>query len=145
MCDRFQSIADEQGLDAIVISPSFDKADPPAQAHPILGGIHGRLLVSPLGEIKDPKSFLLSPENAKNVTKSVQYIFNSRIANVAGTPAKPDAQRIPFLVMCGSLDERFENAQLFARSHDEASRKEFDKYSRGAMNFFLRMTQKKDA
>ena len=29
--------------------------------------------------------------------------------------------------------------------HDEASRKEFDKYSRGAMNFFLRMTQKKDA
>ena len=29
--------------------------------------------------------------------------------------------------------------------HDEASRKEFDKYPRGAMNFFLRMTQKKDA
>ena len=99
------------------------------------------------------------------MTKSVQYIFDSRIANVAGTPAKPDAQRIPFLVMCGSLDERFENAQLFARSlesanytvetewpptahggrHDEASRKEFDKYSRGAMNFFLRMTQIKDA
>ena len=63
------------------------------------------------------------------------------------------------------VSSKLDHAQLFARSrksanytvetewpptahggrHDEASRKEFDKYPRGAMNFFLRMTQKKDA
>ena len=222
MCDRLQSIAEEQSLKAIVISPSFDKSDAPAEAHPLLGGISflnhvlqdvhqnynlhprilltgysrggqfahryalynpdsveacapfcpgswttpdGRIIISPLGEIKDPKSFLTSPQNATNVTKSVQYIFDPRIANIVGTLAKPDAKRIPFLIMCGSLDERFESAQKFADNlkstgyhvetewpttahggrQDEASRSEFDKYPRSAIRFFLKITNKNRA
>ena len=117
----------------------------------------GRLLVSPIGEI-DPKSFLAESENADKITPSVSYIFDSRIANVATTPAKPDAKRIPFLVMCGTEDERYETAQTFAESLKSAGfhfktawpktahggrdkepyRTEFEKYPRNVIDFFLK-------
>ena len=62
--------------------------------------------------------------------------------------------------MCGTLDPRFDMAQEFARSlendgyrvetewprtahgrTDDASRTEFEKYSQGAVQFFLRATE----
>ena len=217
MIERFRSLADELGLEAIVISPSFDLTDPPEESFPVLGGIafldavvedarlayrlqpkilvtgysrggqfshryalwnpgkveacaplsagswttpDGRLLITPTGEIKAPESFLLSSSNAKEVSKTHQYLFDSRIAEVAGTPAKADANQIPFLVMCGSLDEQFENAQQFVESlrskdfqvestwprtphgsrNDEEFRTEFEKYPRGTIEFFMKVT-----
>lgn len=120
----------------------------------------GRLLVSPLGEI-DPKSFLASYENVEKVTPSVSYIFDARIVDIATTPAKPDAKRIPFLVMCGTEDERYETAQKFVESlenddyhvetawpqtahggrNEEPYRTEFEKYPRKAVEFFLRVIE----
>ncbi len=217
MVERLRHLADELGLKAIVISPSFNLEDPAEESFPILGGIafldavvedahltyrlrpkilvtgysrggqfshryalwnpekveacaplsagswttpDGRLLITPTGEIETPESFLLSSSNAKEVSKTHQYLFDPRIAEVAGTPAKADAHRIPFLVMCGSLDERFEIAQSFVESlgcenfqveslwprtphggrNDEEYRTEFEKYPRGAIEFFLKLT-----
>ena len=114
-----------------------------------------------LGEVKDPKSYLASPQNGEGLRASQKSLFDPRVAKVAGQPASSGAKAIPFLVMCGTLDERFEIAKEFAsslkrlgytvntawprtmhggRKKDEY-RAEFEKYSQVTVEFFLRVTE----
>ena len=123
----------------------------------------GKLLIEALGEIDKPRAFLSDPENASLVPTRLQSIVVPRVAQVAGILAKPQAKDIPFLVMCGTLDTRFDTAQRFAKtmkaagydiqtewprtphgSRDKAEfMAEFEKYAQGAVAFFLRVTEKK--
>lgn len=216
--------ADELGLDAIVVAPSFSNTDFLASRFPVLGEgaflkrvieelrgeyrlrtkillmgysrggqfTHrfalrnpdhveacapfasgtwttpdGRLLIQSVGEVRDPESFLTSETNATAVPERLRDLFEPRVARVAGLHAKSGAEDIPFLVMCGTLDPRFDIAQQFARSleaegymvqtewsrtphgcrDDEECRAEFqaefEKYSRSAVEFFLRVTEGK--
>jgi predicted esterase len=118
----------------------------------------GRLLTYSLGEIKNPKQFLTSQQADEGIPQSLK---DPRVAEFAGDKAAPGAERIPFLVMCGSLDKRFRIAKGFAKSirqvgykvetewprtphvgrDKEKYRTEFDKYPRGAVEFFLRVTE----
>ena len=213
----------EQGLDAIVVSPSFPLEASGANRFPVLGhgallrqvledarnGIQapthpkillqgysrgaqfahrftlwnpelvhaaapfgsgtwttpdGRLLVDVVGEVGDPKSFLADPENGVDWPDTRAELFDPRVAEVAGLPAKEGAEEIPFLVMCGTLDPRLEVAEMFAQSLEDAGYMietewpvtphsrydsgelvgehlpEFKKYSRRAVEFFLKVT-----
>lgn len=136
----------------------------------------GRLLIESLGEVRNPESFLTIAQNASAVPERLRDLFESRVAGVAGFRARPGAEDIPFLVMCGTLDPRLGIAREFVRSlealgyavatqwprtphtcsddaapDDRAGREpgaecrrefeaEFQKYSRGAVEFFLRVS-----
>jgi poly(3-hydroxybutyrate) depolymerase len=123
----------------------------------------GRFLMYSLGEVKDPKSYLAVPKNGENLPAALKSLFDPRVATVAGQPASSGAKRIPFLVMCGTMDERFEMAQEFAHSlkrlgytvktvwpktmhggrKKDEYRVEFEKYSQVTVEFFLRVTESK--
>ncbi|MCZ6674337.1 MAG: hypothetical protein O7C75_15520 [Verrucomicrobia bacterium] len=210
--------ADELGLDAIVVSPSFSNEDFQASRFPALGegkflhrvldDLHeqyqlrpkilltgysrggqfshrfafsnpelveavapfaagtwttpnGSLLIESFGKVGNPGTFLSKPENRLLVTERLYDIFSVRVANVAGQTPKSGAKNVPFLVMCGSLDTRFEIAQEFAQSMEfagysvetewprtphgsrnkEEFKTEFEKYSKNAVEFFLRVTE----
>ena len=96
------------------------------------------------------------------VPERLRDLFNPRVAKAAGLPAKPGAERIPFFVMCGSLDPRFPIAREFTQNlkdagyivdsewprtphspHDIEFRSEFEKYSRSAVEFFLHVIKEK--
>lgn len=76
----------------------------------------GKLLFLPNYEAKNPESFLSSKTNAAKVAERFGDMFQPRVAKVAGMKAKRGAKKIPFLVMCGILDPRFEATKGFARS-----------------------------
>ncbi len=115
----------------------------------------GKLLVEAAGEIVEPSSYLTNTANASMVPERLRNLFQPRVAEVAGTTAHRRARKVPFLVMCGSLDPRFKIANRFADSltdqgylvqtewpktpHGDRTRyrDEFVKYSRGAVDFFL--------
>ncbi|MCB1124446.1 MAG: hypothetical protein KJT03_23035, partial [Verrucomicrobiae bacterium] len=122
----------------------------------------GRLLIETYGQVEEPEKFLSNPANREKIPERLLGIFNDeRVAGVAGLKAMPDAQQVPFLVMCGSLDTRFGIAQDFARSLSEngfsvetewprtphGSRSdpeyaiEFEKYSVRVVDFFVRQTE----
>lgn len=121
----------------------------------------GALLIESFGKVADPASFLTNPENRNKVTERLHDIFSDRVARVAGKRPRPDSQDIPFLVMCGTLDTRYEIAQEFAQSLLEAGyqvqtdwprtphgsrdkeefKNEFEKYSRKAVEFFLQVAK----
>jgi predicted esterase len=121
----------------------------------------GRFLMYTLGEVEDPESYLASPENGQGLRASQKNLFDPRVAKVAGQPASSGAKEIPFLIMCGTLDERLEITKEFARSlkkhgytvrtgwprtthggrNKDAYRAEFEKYSRITVEFFLRVTE----
>ncbi len=123
----------------------------------------GRFLMFSFGEVKNSESFLASPKNSENLPASQKNLFEYRVAKVAGRPASSGAKNVPFLVMCGILDERFETAKEFARSLDSLGytiktawprtphggrkkdeyRAEFEKYSQVAVEFFRRVTKGK--
>lgn len=116
----------------------------------------GRLLIEGYGEATDPQSFLANPTNASHAPERLSGLFSERVAQVAGLPASRDAKSISFLVMCGSLDTRFDIAQRYVRELQEAGftvrsawprtphgskndaefKAEFEKYSRVAVEFF---------
>ena len=80
----------------------------------------GRLLVDEIGEIKNPVEYLSSMANAKGVERR-RYLFEEPDLAVAySRRAAPEAVRIPFLVMCGTLDPRFEITRIFRDSLVEA-------------------------
>lgn len=119
----------------------------------------GTLLVEGIGEILDPVSFLSSTENKDNVPKRLQNMFDPRVVQVAGNKAASGAIKVPFLVMCGNMDTRFEIAKQFASELDRAGYevktnwtnnphkerekyfKEFSKYSKEAIKFFKTNTK----
>ena len=80
----------------------------------------GKLLIEGYGEVEKPKDFLLSKENAKKVPKRLRNLFDGRTADVAGHSAKNGAEKVPFLVMCGSLDTRFDITQKFVAALQKA-------------------------
>jgi len=115
----------------------------------------GRLLIEAYGEVKDPKAFLSSPENAKKIPERLHDLFDARTAEVAGLPAAKGAEKVPFLVMCGTLDTRLSIAMEFAASlrglgftvetawpitphasNSEEYRSEFEKYPEHGVLFF---------
>jgi glycerophosphoryl diester phosphodiesterase/poly(3-hydroxybutyrate) depolymerase len=213
--------ANRQGLEAIVISPSFSNEDFQASRFPDLGEgafleavlddvrskyqLHeeilitgysrggqfshrfalrypdgvaaaapcasgtwttpdGRLLIEAVGEISDAKSYLTGTADLSQVPERLHAMFNQRVANAAGLKASKDSKAIPFLVMCGSLDTRWDIARTFAESlrsqgydvetswprtpHGGRSKQEFqwefEKYSREVVRFFKRVTTKKE-
>jgi poly(3-hydroxybutyrate) depolymerase len=123
----------------------------------------GRFLVEELGEMPAPHVFLAKAENAAKVPERLRNLFEPRVAAVAGAKAASGAQRIPFLVMCGTLDPRLPIAKAFVASlealgyqveaewprtphlcpcpPDQAE--EFQKFSRKAVEFFRRVTRGK--
>lgn len=219
MADDVRRVADEIGLDAIVISPSFSNTDVSASRFPDLGEgeflqivlkdvnrkyklrdkilltgysnggqfTHrfalrnptqveavapfaagtwttpdGRLLIDSFGEVENPKVFLSSPENASSVPERLGNMFSPRVANVAGLLAESGSEKIPFLVMCGTLDSRLDIAKKFVSSlknahfrvetewprtphnpRTEGYQDEFKKFSQRAAEFFLQVVDAK--
>lgn len=76
---------------------------------------YGRFLLPGIGEVLDPETFLSTPENDEGLSASQENFFDAQAAKVAGFPAEPGTKAVPFLVMCGTMDDRFEVAQDFAR------------------------------
>jgi pimeloyl-ACP methyl ester carboxylesterase len=120
----------------------------------------GRLLIEQYGEVENPGAFLLNQENAGKVPERLRNLFDRRTAEVAGLPAADGADRIPFLVMCGTLDSRLSIAKDFAAclqdsgfvvetawprtphgSKREEFRFEFDKYPKYTIQFFKKVTE----
>ncbi len=119
----------------------------------------GRLLIEEYGEVADPKAFLSTAENSAKIPERLRDLFDPRVAGVAGLKAAEGADRVPYLVMCGTLDTRLSIAQDFAtalkasgyrvetewprtpHSSDSAEfAAEFEKYSIRAIAFFKRHT-----
>lgn len=68
------------------------------------------------GEIKDPKAFLSSMD-LRGLQEKWRAKFNPHaIAPISGMRARPGAERIPFHVMCGTLDTRYTIARDFVAS-----------------------------
>jgi pimeloyl-ACP methyl ester carboxylesterase len=125
----------------------------------------GRFLVEELGEVRDPRKFLGKSENASAVPDRLRDLFNPRVAAVVDSKAVAGSQRIPFLVMCGTLDPRLPIAKEFVRNLEGLRYSvevewpktphvcsaecpaelmaEFEKYSRRAVSFFQRISQGK--
>jgi len=119
----------------------------------------GKLLIPPAHEIEDPESFLSTESNASMVPERYGDMFEPRVAKVAGVQAVKGSKRIPFLIMCGTLDPRIEISRKFANSlavygfrvqarwpetpHGERNEypKQFMEYSQGAAEFFLNLVK----
>ncbi len=119
----------------------------------------GRFLMEGRGEIRNPSKVLasLSPSDLQERWRAN---FNPRaVAPVAGLPARPGAERIPFHVMCGMLDTRYEIALDFVASLKDSGYEvttewprsphgptepdhvqEWEKFRRRAIEFFLEVT-----
>ena len=81
----------------------------------------GRLLIQKHPPIENPKEFFSSAEKAADAPESMKFLFNPQFANIAGNRADPEANKIPFLVMCGKMDgSRLPLARDFALSLIEA-------------------------
>lgn len=119
----------------------------------------GRLLIEGYGEVEDPGSFLTDRENAGRVPGRLRDLFDTRTAEVAALPAADGAEKVPFLVMCGTLDPRLSIARGFASrlresgfevetewprtphsSDYERYRSGYDRYPRHAVHFFKKHT-----
>ena len=122
----------------------------------------GRFLIEEYGEVADPKAFLSTAENSAKIPERLRDLFDPRVAGVAGLKAAAGAERVPYLVMCGTLDTRLTIAQDFAtalkaagyrvetewpRTPHSSSNTEFaaeyEKYSVEAIAFFKRCTDSK--
>jgi len=214
LTEPLRRTADELGLNAIIISPTFDKSDPVAQRYPagnegrflkkvlehirkdyqlkpkmLLTGYSrgaqfahryalwnpeqvkacaplaagawttpdGRLFDYSVGEVKEPEQILKSKHASE---KALQRLQDPRVAEFGTRQAAKGAQKIPFMVMCGSLDIRFGITQEFVaslrregyqvetewpRTHhggraEDEYKAEFEKYSRSVAGFFGRVT-----
>ncbi len=80
----------------------------------------GKLLIEGFGEVKDPKTFLSNPDNTQKVPERLHNLFDTRTACIAGRQAQRGAEKIPFLVMCGTLDTRLDIAKRFVASLQKA-------------------------
>ena len=121
----------------------------------------GRFLVEEIGEVRNPRTFLLNATNASTIPARLKDLFEPRVARVVDSKATAGAQNVPFLVMCGTLDPRLPIAKEFVRSlealgyqvavewprtphlcgGDEECRTEYQKYSRTAVAFFQKIVK----
>lgn len=125
----------------------------------------GRFLVEEVGEVRNPRTFLSNAGNASTVPARLRDLFEARVAAVADSRAAAGAQKVPFLVMCGTLDPRLPIAKEFVRSLESLGyrvavewprtphscpddkcrveyKTEFQKYSRAAVEFFQGIVQR---
>lgn len=121
----------------------------------------GRLLIEEFGAVDDPRAFLSAPENAAKIPERLHDLFDPRVADVARVIPASDAARVPYLVMCGTLDTRFGIAKEFAASLEKSGYTvetewpatphgnpngqydaEFEKYTAHAIAFFKRYTER---
>ena len=72
----------------------------------------GGLLMPEFDEIEKLASFVTSRDNASTLREG-HFLFKPRFAKAAGLSAQPGAERVPFLVMCGTLDPRLDTRQEF--------------------------------
>lgn len=122
----------------------------------------GRFLVEEIGEVPTPHTFLATTENAARVPERLRNLFEPRVAAVAGAKAAPGSQRMPFLVMCGTLDPRLPIAKAFVHRLEllgyrvdvewprtphacgapcpPEQQAEFQKYARHVVEFFRRVS-----
>lgn len=120
----------------------------------------GRLLIEDYGEVENAEAFLSSRMNVTKIPSRLSGLFDARVAQVAESPAAKRAQKIPFLVMCGTLDTRWSIAKEFASSlktsgfnvqtewpvtpHGSQGGKhkaEFAKYPQRVIEFFTKHTE----
>ncbi len=115
----------------------------------------GRFFIRGLGEIKQPHTRLRGSPPALEEGDRRKLYFQPAVARVASQPARPGASRIPFLVMCGTLDIRLPDAKAFSASlkdsgfhcetawprtghwFDDKTREEFQKFFRKPIAFFV--------
>ena len=76
----------------------------------------GRLLIEDYGEVENAEAFLSSRKNVTKIPARLNGLFDARVAQIAERPAAKGAEKIPFLVMCGTLDTRWSIAKEFASS-----------------------------
>lgn len=76
----------------------------------------GRLLIEDYGEVENARAFLCSRKNVTKIPARLSGLFDARVAQVAERRAAKGAEKIPFLVMCGTLDTRWSIAKEFALS-----------------------------
>jgi dienelactone hydrolase len=128
----------------------------------------GRLLVEEIGEVREARKFLSDPQNAKSVPDRLADLFDPEIAAIAEIKAVKGSERIPVLVMCGTLDPRLPIAKQFASSLEAHGyrvstgwprtphvcapgdrqcgaefRAEFEKYPTATVDFFQQATRNK--
>ncbi len=124
----------------------------------------GHLWMEGVGEVTNPQAYLSETSDLSKVPERLHGMFIPRVAAVAGLKAEPGSKSVPFLVMCGTLDTRYDIAKAFANNlkgsgyqvqthwprtpHGERSkpeyRLEFEKYPREVVRFFQSVvTQKK--
>ena len=134
---------------------------------PLAGGTwttpDGRLLIQEYGEVKNAEAFLSSRTNVTKIPSRLSNLFEARVAQVAGRPAAKGAEKIPFLVMCGTLDPRWSVSKEYASSlkksgfHVEAAwpvtphrpnrpdggehRAEYAKFPQRVIEFFTKHTE----
>jgi Fe-S oxidoreductase len=124
------------------------------------------LLVEEIGEIPNARTFLSNAANAATIPPRLKDLFDPNVAAVADAKAATGAEKVPYLVMCGTLDPRLPIAKAFVQSlqalgyrvtvewprtphvcNDAACqaefRAEFQKYSRSAVDFFKRSVQER--
>jgi pimeloyl-ACP methyl ester carboxylesterase len=126
----------------------------------------GRFLVEGLGEVPNAQTFLSNAANADAIPARLNDLFDPQVAAVSASKAGAGARNVPFLVMCGTLDPRLPIAKEFVRGletlgyrvevewprtphvcNNDACRAEFhaefQKYSRSAVDFFRRVSQRR--
>lgn len=120
----------------------------------------GRLLIEAFGAVDDPRAFLSDAENTKKIPERLNDLFDPRVAKTARVVPGAGADRVPYLVMCGTLDTRIGIAKEFAASLKGAGYTvetewpatphgntkgafdaEFNKYTIHAIDFFTRHTR----
>ena len=76
----------------------------------------GRLLIEEFGAVDDPHAFLSDLENGKKIPERLHDLFDPRVAEAARVVPADGADKVPFLVMCGTLDTRIGIAKEFVAS-----------------------------
>jgi pimeloyl-ACP methyl ester carboxylesterase len=134
-----------------------------AAAAPLASGTwttpDGRFLVEGIGEVRNARAFLTDSTNLSKVPDNLRDLFDPRVPAVAEARAAAGAREVPYLVMCGTLDERLPIAKEFVRSLEslgyrvsaewpqsphgcdnaacwQQHRSEFEKYLRRTVEFF---------
>ncbi len=120
----------------------------------------GRLLIESFGAVDEPRAFLSDRKNAQKIPERLGDLFDPRVAGAAGMVPAVGADKVPYLVMCGTLDTRLGIAKEFAASLTTAGYTvevawpttphgnpkgeydgEFETYAVRAIDFFTRHTR----
>lgn len=115
----------------------------------------GRFFIFELGEIEEPQTYLMKPPPDFKESVARKLFFQEEVTRVAGIRARPEAARIPFLVMCGKLDPRLPIVEAFSKSlidagfhcetgwprtdhaPDDETQEEYQNFYRRTIEFFV--------